>query len=126
MQRRKPARNVQDLLVWQKAHQIVLLVYSVTANFPSTETFGLVSQVRRAAVSVPANLAEGFKRRSPADKARFVNIAQGSLEEVKYYLDLARDLGYLKDSAPAREIEETSKMLEASWKALTQSENRAS
>jgi four helix bundle protein len=89
-----PARNFQDLLVWQKAHALVLGIYRATAGFPKYETFGLSSQMQRAAVSVPANIAEGFKRRGRADKARFMNIAQASLEECRYFLILAQDLGY--------------------------------
>lgn len=89
-----PARSFKELIVWQKAHQFVLEIYHFTRGFPSDEKFGLCSQIRRAAVSVPANIAEGFPKRGPSDKARFFNIAQGSLEEVHYYLILANDLGY--------------------------------
>jgi four helix bundle protein len=72
----------------------VLGVYRYTNGFPKTELYGLTAQFRRAAASVPANIAEGFKKRGKADKARFMNTAQGSLEECRYYLILARDLGY--------------------------------
>jgi len=89
-----PARSFKDLIVWQKAHQLVLEVYRFTQAFPADERFGLISQIRRAAVSVPANIAEGFTKRDKADKARYFNIAQGSLEEAHYYLILAKDLGY--------------------------------
>src|SRR5713226_7721709 len=78
---RVAARTFRDLLVWQKAHQFVLGVYSFTAAFPKQETYGLSLQMRRAAVSIPANIAEGFRRRGKADKARYMNIAEGSLEE---------------------------------------------
>jgi four helix bundle protein len=91
---KNPARSFKDLIVWQKAHQFVLEIYRFTRNFPADERFGLTSQIRRAAVSVPANIAEGFPKRGPNDKTRFFNIAQGSLEEVHYYLILAKDLGY--------------------------------
>jgi four helix bundle protein len=91
---KKSARSFKDLIVWQKAHQFVLEIYRFTRDFPSDERFGLTSQIRRAAVSVPANIAEGFPKRGPSDKTRFFNIAQGSLEGVHYYLILARDLGY--------------------------------
>src|SRR5688572_8551225 len=91
---KNPARSFKDLIVWQKAHQFVLEVYRFTRNFPADERFGLTSQLRRAAVSVPANIAEGFPKRGTNDKVRFFNIAQGSLEEVHYYLILAKDLGY--------------------------------
>ena len=89
-----PARSFQELVVWQKAHQFVLGVYRFTRGFPSDERFWLTSQLRRAAVSVAANIAEGFPKRGATDKVRFFNIAQGSLEETHYYLLLARDLGY--------------------------------
>jgi len=88
----------EDLSVWQKAHQLVLQVYRITGSFPAEERFGLSSQMRRAAVSVPANLAEGFKKRGVKDKLNFYNIAQGSLEELRYYLILSKDLGYLSDN----------------------------
>ena len=85
--------NVQDLVVWRKAHELVLAVYSFTAAFPKEETYGLTLQMRRAAVSVPANIAEGFRRRGKADKARYMNMAEASLEESRYYLILAQNLG---------------------------------
>lgn len=75
------AQSFEELEVWQLAHRMVLEVYRLSENFPKHELFGLTSQLRRAAVSVPANIAEGFKKRSVADKVRFYNIAQGSLEE---------------------------------------------
>lgn len=91
-----PAKNFTELVVWQKAHAFVLSIYKQTATFPKHELYGLVSQFRRAAVSVPANIAEGFRKHSEADKARFLNIAEGSLEECRYYLILSRDLGYME------------------------------
>ncbi|MBT4136958.1 MAG: four helix bundle protein [Candidatus Latescibacteria bacterium] len=91
---RKPAKRFEDLIVWQKAHQWVLAIYRYSEGLPKQEMYGLTSQLRRAAVSVPANIAEGFKKRGNADKIRFMNIAQGSLEECRYYLILTRDLGY--------------------------------
>ena len=91
---RPPARSFRDLLVWQKAHRFVLALYTFTATFPKQETYGLTSQMRRAAVSIPANIAEGFAKRSKPDKARYMNIAEGSVEESRYYLILAHDLGY--------------------------------
>jgi four helix bundle protein len=89
-----PARSFRDLIVWQKAHEFVLGIYRFSRRFPDDERFGLTSQLRRAAVSVPANIAEGFPKRGTADKARFFNTAQGSLEEARYDLLLAEDLGY--------------------------------
>jgi four helix bundle protein len=77
----KPARTFQDLLVWQKAHGFVLGIYALTAAFPRQETYGLSLQMRRASVSIPASIAEGFRRRGKAEKARFLNIAEGSVED---------------------------------------------
>ena len=88
------AKSFEDLDVWRAAHQWVLGVYRHTSGFPRTEMFGLASQLRRAAVSVPANIAEGFGKRSKPDKIRFYNIAQGSLNECRYYLILSQDLNY--------------------------------
>jgi four helix bundle protein len=82
--KRERARTFQDLVVWQKAHQFVLCVYEETESFPKKEMYGLTAQLRRAAVSVPANIAEGFRKRGKADKNRFMNMAQGSLEECRY------------------------------------------
>ena len=81
-------------MVWRKAHEFVLGVYRLTAEFPKHEWFGLSSQLRRAAVSIAANIAEGFRRRGRPDKARFMNLAESSLDECQYYLMLAKDLGY--------------------------------
>lgn len=92
--KREPAKSFQDLIVWQKAHLFVLEVYKLSGHFPKSELYGLTSQLRRAAVSIPANIAEGFKKRGLADKVRFMNIAQGSLEECRYYLILVSDLNY--------------------------------
>ena len=110
---REPARTFKNLLVWQKAHQLALAVYRLTAGFPKQETYCLSSQMQRAVVSVSANIAEGFKRRGPADKARLLNIAQGSLEESRYYLILAQDLGYAETLEQTIVLEEVSRFLEA-------------
>jgi four helix bundle protein len=102
----------EQLEVWQQAHGLVLLVYQTTSAFPPDEKFGLISQMRRAAVSVPANIAEGFKRRGLRDKAHFYNIAQSSLEELRYYFILCRDLGYGGESIPlAAKAEQVARML---------------
>ncbi|MBI4050645.1 MAG: four helix bundle protein [Candidatus Doudnabacteria bacterium] len=90
-------KTFRDLIAWQKAHNLTLGVYKITDKFPKTETFGLTSQMRRCAVSVPSNIAEGFKRRTKNDSVHFYNIAEGALEELKYQLLLARDLGYISD-----------------------------
>jgi four helix bundle protein len=106
-------RHFQQVRVWQKAHAFVLEVYRATENFPKHELYGLRSQLRRAAVSIPANFAEGYKKRGKSDKARYMNIAQGSLEEVRYYLILTQDLGYAVIDALMNDLEEISRMLEA-------------
>ena len=107
-----PARTFRELKVWQKGHSLALSIYALTAGFPKHELFGLTSQMRRAAVSVPANIAEGFARRGRGDKARFLNIAAGSLEEVRYYVILAADLNFVAQPQPLlSQIEELSKML---------------
>jgi four helix bundle protein len=97
-------KSFTDLVVWQEAHKLVLMIYTMTKDFPETEKYGLVSQMRRAAVSVSANIAEGFKRFGIPEKIRFFNIADCSLEELKYFLILSEDLKYitLKDEAMAQ------------------------
>ena len=115
---RRPAQNFRDLLVWQKAHQFVLAVYGFTSNFPRQETFGLSLQMRRAAVSIAANIAEGFVKRGRADKARFLNIAEGSLEESRYYLILSQDLKYGETQELLNMLEETSRLLGAYARAI--------
>ena len=90
-------RSFEDIMAWQKAHSFVLAVYKETKDFPEDERFGLTSQFRRAAVSIAANIAEGYKKLSKADKLRFFNISQGSLEECRYYCMLSRDLGYINE-----------------------------
>ena len=106
------------MVVWQKAHQFVLAVYGFTESFPDREKFGLSHQMRRAAVSIPANIAEGFGKRSHAEKARFLNIAEGSLEECRYYLILAHDLGYGQTESLTASLEETSRPLNAYVRAI--------
>ena len=100
--------------MWQRSHALVLELYRLTARLPPDERFGLVSQLRRAALSVPTNIAEGSKRESRQDYARFLNIAEGSLVEVEYLVMVCRDLGYLTGQvvdAPLAEIKEIARML---------------
>jgi four helix bundle protein len=123
---REPARHFQDLIVWQKAHQFVLAVYRITDAFPKSEIYGLTSQRRRAAVSIPANIAEGFKKAGKADKARFLNRAQASLEESRYYLLLAQDLEYGDCSTIIKQIEEVSKLRSAYCRTIQKSNRQKS
>jgi four helix bundle protein len=116
-----PARTFRDLLIWQRAHQFVLCVYRETEKFPRDERYGLTSQLRRSAVSIAANIAEGFVKRGVADKLRFLNIAQGSLEESRYYLILASDLGIADLSAAELLVDECSRMIEAFSQTLRSS-----
>ena len=88
-------KTFQDIIAWQKAHIFVLSVYKYCKTFPPEEKYGLWSQFTRAAVSIAANIAEGYKKISKLDKIRFFNISQGSLEECRYYIILSKDLGYI-------------------------------
>jgi len=117
------AKSFQELVVWQKAHAFVLNVYRETHDFPKEELYGLTSQFRRAAVSIAANIAEGFKKRGKQDKVRFLNIAQGSLEESRYYLILAHDLDYADTSQLILNLEEISKLLESYSKSIRNRES---
>lgn len=89
------SKSFQELRVWQLSHEFVLSVYKVCATLPDYERFGLRSQFTRAAVSIPANIAEGYKKLGKADKLRFLNQSQGSLEECRYYIILSKDLSYI-------------------------------
>jgi four helix bundle protein len=88
-------RDFKDLKVWQKSHECALAIYRETEAFPRRETFGLTSQIRRAASSIGANLAEGCGRQTDGELARYIQISMGSASELEYHLMLARDLGYL-------------------------------
>jgi len=103
-----------ELKVWQRGHSLVLAVYRLSIGFPLAERYGLLSQLRRAALSVPTNIAEGSKRVGRQDYARFLNIAEASLAETEYLLMVSRDLGYitpLQATAVFREVAELAKML---------------
>src|SRR5436309_5837813 len=107
-------RNYRDLQVWKKAHDLTLELYRVSQRFPREEIYGITGQLRRAAVSIGANLAEGCGRRTSSELARFVRIAMGSASELDYHLLLCRDLGYMKDEDFKRvesELTEVRKML---------------
>jgi four helix bundle protein len=112
------SKTFEDVGVWREAHEFVLGIYKFSEAFPRHEAYGLTSQFRRAAVSVPANFAEGFRKVSVADKLRFYNIAQGSLEECRYYLILARDLGYGDVETLKKKLESVSKLLSAYIEAM--------
>ena len=113
--------SFESVVAWQKAHTFTLLVYRLTRKFPKDEVFGLTSQFRRAAVSIEANIAEGYKKLSKADKLRFLNISEGSLAECRNYVILARDLEYV-DEKQYQELfnalEETSKLLTSYCKGI--------
>lgn len=100
--------SFDKLLVWQRAHSLVLKIYEVTNSFPKEEIWGLTSQIRRSAVSVPSNIVEGKARGSRKDFKRFLLIARGSLEEVKYQSLLAKELKYINDE----QYEEIAVMIE--------------
>ena len=123
MMKRKRAKTFRDLIVWQKAHKFVLSIYKVSKTFPNKELYGLTSQLRRSAVSIPANIVEGFKKAGKPDKHRFMNIAQGSMEECRYYLILAEDLGYMQSGEPMKQLEEVSKLLNAYAKSILASDS---
>ena len=103
-----------QLNVWQTAHRVAVAIYKLTRGYPADEHYGLSSQMRRAAVSVPANIAEGFARRTPKDKGRFYLIARSSAEELKYFLILSRDLAY----APPEPLESLARDLESACRML--------
>ena len=115
-------QSFKDIVAWQRAHQFVLLVYKFTRTFPVEERFGLCSQFQRAAVSIPANIAEGYRKLSKADKLRFLNVAQGSLEECRYYILLSKDLNYISEDNNKElttSIEDVSRLLNAYSKGIT-------
>jgi four helix bundle protein len=113
-----PAKSFEDLIVWQKAHQFVLAIYALTESFPRSELFGLTSQMRRAGISIPSNIAEGFKKRSTKEKVHLLNVAQASLEESQYYLILTRDLRYGDTGQLRPNLDEISRMLESYVKGI--------
>lgn len=121
--------SFQELLAWQAAHAFVLEVYKTTALFPKHERFALSPQFERAAVSIAANIAEGYRKMSKADKLRFMNIAQGSLEECRYYIILSRDISYIDDDRCIKLntlIENASRLLNAYSKKIKESSFRDS
>src|SRR5215469_3456115 len=109
-------RNYRDLKVWSKSYALSLELYRISRSFPKEEIYGITSQMRRAAVSIGANLAEGCGRRSNAEMARFVRISMGSACELDHHLSLCKDLGFLHaedHKCTARDLNEVRKMLSA-------------
>lgn len=115
-----PVQQFEDILAWQKSHELAIKVYKITEHFPKSETFGLVSQMRRCAVSIPSNLAEGFKRKTKNDSVHFYNIAEGSLEELKYQLLLSKDLHYIQEDTYSnmRDLSDEAGKLIYGWKKV--------
>ena len=111
-------KTFEELLVWQEAHAFVLLVCMTTKTFPKAEVYGLTSQLRRAAVSIAANIAEGYKKKDYKNKIPFLNIAHSSLEECRYYIILSRDLNYQNDPKLTELIDEVGKLLNGYSKAI--------
>jgi four helix bundle protein len=122
----QPAKTFEDLIVWQRAHQFTIGIYQYTRTFPKEELYGITSQLRRAAVSISANIAEGFRKMAKRDKARFLNIAQGSIEECRYYLILSNDLNYGNNQQLKDILAEVSRMLDAYHKSIINSINTVS
>ena len=115
------AHTFKDIQVWQKAHKLVLDIYRITKGFPDSEKYGLTAQLRRSVASVPTNIVEGYKRKSDKDFAHFLNMADSSLEETKYHLLLAHDLGYLSKDEYEQSImlaDEVGRMLAGFQKRL--------
>ena len=116
-----PAQSFRDLTMWKLAHQFVLDIYTISKDFPHHEMYGVTSQIRRAAISIPANIAEGFKKKGSRDKIRYYNIAQGSLEECRYYLLLISDLNYADTTEITERIDVISKMIDSYIKRINNS-----
>lgn len=112
------SQSFRDVIVWQKAHAFALATYRGTEAFPKHELFVLTSQLRRAAASVPANIVEGFRKRTKPDKLRFYNIAQGSADECRYQLILAHDLRYADTTLLQADLEEVSRLLQGYMNGL--------
>ena len=118
------AQQFTDLKVWQDAHDFVLAIYKFTRNFPDEERYGLTSQVRRAAVSIAANIVEGFKRKGRPDKLRMYNIAQASLEECRYFLILSVDLNYGDADALKQQSRKLARRLASYIKSVEDDKNK--
>ena len=105
-------KRYEDMEAWKFAHKALLATLNIIRTFPIDERFNLVSQMRRAALSVPANIVEGFGRWHPKEKIRFYNMSQSSLEELSYFYRVAKDVGYIKDDVEVRRVlDSTARML---------------
>ena len=114
-------KDFRQLKVWEKAHQLALVVYKATKEFPKEELYGLTSQIRRASMSIPTNIAEGCGRNTDAEFARFLQIAMGSASETEYQLILARDLEFLPINTYEKlhnDVEEVKRMLASLLKTI--------
>lgn len=113
--------NVEELPIWIKAHELTLIIYKISTRFPSSEIYGLTSQIRRSASSIPANISEGFYRKSTKELMQFIYNARGSLGETLYHLRLAKDLGYIDEKTYNEiqsEYENVSKQMNGWLKSL--------
>jgi four helix bundle protein len=120
-------KDFKELKVWEKAHELTLSLYSLSKSFPKEELYGLTSQLRRSAVSLCANIAEGCRRRSDGEFVRFLQISRGSASELEYHLLLSRDLGFMNESAHAnlqRKLAEVQRMLTSLVSAIEQRAGR--
>lgn len=116
--KRQASQSFRDLIMWQKAHELVLGIYKKTQDFPKEEVYALTSQVRRSSMSVAANMAEGFKKKGKRDKVRIYNIAQGSLSETEYFLMLSQDLKYGEMKDLMMKADEVGRILDAYIKTI--------
>jgi len=103
-------KSYRELLVWQKGIDLVVIAYKATAGFPKSETYGLISQIRRAATSIPANIAEGYGRGTRKEYLQFIMVAQGSLKELETHLIVSEKLSYLTASQAARLLTQTDEL----------------
>ncbi len=113
-------KSFEELIVWQKAYQFVLNIYKITENFPKHEMYGLTSQLRRSAVSIAANIADGYKKKDYKNKINFLNIAENSLQECKCYIIFANDLNYINNKELYNDLNEIAKLLTAYVKSILQ------
>lgn len=126
MEQINKTKSFQDLLVWQKSHKVVIEIYKKTKKFPKEELYGITSQMRRSAISIPANIAEGYRKKSKAEKIHFFEISLCSLQELRYYIILCRDLNYFDRTDfdnLGTEINEIGKMITAYINAIEAERN---